>query len=99
MKTTTKKPSTKRKAKALNKHSVRHSYPKELEITTTEKGFTVWVKDRFNRDGKMIEVRHWVIDGSCVKEDFTVRFGIPNMYPTEARIDLEANHVQVITKR
>jgi uncharacterized protein YbaR (Trm112 family) len=34
-----------------------------------------------------------------VKEDFEVRFGIPNMYPTEARFDKRKNSVQVITKR
>ena len=98
--TTTKKPSTKRKAKALNKHSVRHSYLEQLEIRVTEKGFTIYTIDKVKgTDGKMRDVKHWVVDASCLREDGMLRFGCADMYPTEARIDLEANNVRISRKR
>jgi len=88
------------KSRPLAKHNVNGSYLKELEITITDKGFTVWTFDRVKgTDGKIRKLRHWVMDASCLKEDGIMRLGSPEMYKTEARIDLESNHVKISRKR
>ena len=81
---------TKKAAKKISRPN--NNYLKRLQIEVTEKGFIVWTVDR--KCGK--NVRHWVIDASCLKEDGQLRLGTPNLYKTDAHIDVVANKVRIL---
>lgn len=63
---------------------------KTLEIEVSDTGFTVWIKD-----GKS---RHWVLDGSCLTEDGTVRLGKSDIYKHRAEYDKAMNEVRITRK-
>jgi hypothetical protein len=44
---------------------------KTLSIETTEKGFTVWITEKIGN----VEVKHWLLDGSLVKETCRIELG------------------------
>jgi len=46
---------------------------KTIEIETTDKGVTIWVKERKTYLGKRYTARHWVVDASDIKNDGVIR--------------------------
>jgi hypothetical protein len=60
---------------------------KTLDIEVTDKGFTIWITERMKR-GHI--VKHWLIDGSLVKEHGQIQLGCNNYgWRYEAQYDPE----------
>jgi len=47
-----------------------------LEIDVSETGFTIWIIE----NGR----RHWIVDGSCIKEDGEIRYSNSGRWNTFA---------------
>jgi len=65
---------------------------KTLEIDVTKTGFTVWIKEL--HEGKIR--RHWLLDGSCIKEDGMVRITNPNIWKFNAKYFPVENTIHLI---
>ncbi len=69
---------------------------KEIEISVTESGFTLWITERV----KGIKRKHWIIDGSMIKEDGKIRLGAKDLdYRFEAVFDEHENDIILIDKK
>lgn len=58
-------------------------------------GFIVWVLEKKKINGKMVTCKHWIIDGSCIKEDGIVRLGCPHIWKINAKFDEDENAIYV----
>lgn len=71
---------------------------KNIEVKVNENGgFTVWVLEKKKVNGKIINCRHWIIDGSCIKEDGEIRLGSPDIWKINAKFD-EAENTLYVTR-
>jgi hypothetical protein len=64
----------------------------DLEIEVSETGFVLWITEVVENK----RVRHWLLDGSEVKEDGIIRLG--SKYNIKASINDNNNSV-IITKK
>ena len=75
---------------------------KNLEVEVYENGgFTLWITDTYVcADGKKIKIRHWLIDGSCVKEDgkINISHGIGN-YQTGIQFDETNKRITIVNNK
>ena len=72
---------------------------KSIEVEVNENGgFTVWITEKKMVDGKNKNIRHWIVDGSCIKEDGRMRLGRPDLYKLNAEYRKSDNTIDVIRK-
>ena len=65
-----------------------------IEITTNSLGFTVWITE----DVAGVTKKHWVIDGSMVKEDGEIRISNHPLYEFGAKYNRDTSSIQIIKK-
>ena len=58
-------------------------------------GFAVWVLEKKKVNGKIKTFKHWIIDGSCIKEDGEIRLGSPDIWKINAKFDEKENALYV----
>jgi hypothetical protein len=69
---------------------------KNIKVETNEQGgFTVWVLERKKINGKMRTIKHWIVDGSNIKNDGEIRLGSPDIWKINAKFDEEENAIFV----
>lgn len=71
---------------------------KNIEVELNEGGgFTVWVTEMKIIAGNNKKCRHWILDGSCIKEDGEIRIGseIRN-WKVEAKYDKSSRSLKVV---
>jgi len=72
---------------------------KDLKNITVEVnkngGFTVWVTKKEKVNGKIVAFRHWIIDGSCIKEDGEIKLGNTDAWRINAKFDKNENTIYV----
>lgn len=95
MKNTHKKVVKIKKRKASKKSPISRNYLKDIEIEVNEKGFVIWVNEKTKTGGKLRMIKHWVVDGSLLKENGIIRFGTPDLYKIEARYDKKQNMITI----
>lgn len=61
-------------------------------------GFTLWVLEDSYVDGKKITSKHWVLDGSCVKNHGEINLGNPDFWDINAVFDKKTNSIKIIKK-
>lgn len=67
---------------------------KTLNIEVTDKGFTVWITERM-KNGHII--KHWLLDGSLVKEHGQIQLGRPlNDYRYQVQYEPEERIINLI---
>ena len=71
---------------------------KNVEITTYETGFTVWVKEKVKCGKKYRIMRHWIIDGSCFLEEGSIKIGSSDYWKVSAEYDKRIDSI-IITRR
>ena len=60
-----------------------------LRVEITEKGFTLWVTEKYkDKDDKVQEREHWLLDGSLIKEDGVIRIGNADVW------EMQISHVR-----
>ena len=71
---------------------------KNIEVELNEGGgFTVWVTEMKIIAGKNKKCRHWILDGSCIKEDGEIRIGCElNNWKVEAKYDKSSRSIKVV---
>jgi len=72
---------------------------KNIEIKVTKKGFTVWVSETNIINGEAKVFRHWLLDGSCLKEDGEIRIGTTEDWNINAVYNDEAKSLSIMRKR
>ena len=65
-----------------------------LEIVTRDDGFSIWIVE--NKDG--VRVKHWLLDGSCLKKDGCISFGHSDLYKYNAVYDADENCIKILKK-
>lgn len=76
-------------AKKADKEDLR-----QLELKTNGNNFSLWVKDK--KTGE----RHWLLDGSCLEEDATIRLIHPmRKYRYAVEYVEKAHALKIIKKR
>lgn len=71
---------------------------KNIEVEVNKNGgFTVWVLEKKKVNGKMKTCRHWIVDGSCIKEDGEIKLGSPDIWKINAKFD-EAENALYVTR-
>lgn len=69
---------------------------KNIEVKVNKNGgFTVWILEKKKVNGKMITCRHWIIDGSSIKEDGEIKLGSPDIWKINAKFDKNENALYV----
>ena len=69
---------------------------KNIEVEVNKNGgFTVWVLEKKKVNGKIRTFKHWIIDGSCIKEDGKIRLGSPDIWKINAKFDETKNSLYV----
>lgn len=69
---------------------------KNIEVEVNKNGgFTVWVLEKKKVKGKMITFKHWIIDGSCIKEDGEIKLGSPDIWKINTKFDETENALYV----
>jgi hypothetical protein len=63
-----------------------------IEIENCETGFTLWIREPKNG------IRHWLLDGSCVKETGVINLGSCDQYKYTIIYDSKNNDL-LIKKR
>ena len=58
-------------------------------------GFTVWITEKKKVDGKMKTMKHWIVDGSCIKEDGEIRLGSNYAWKINAKYSGKDNTINV----
>lgn len=72
---------------------------KRIEVDVNENGgFTVWVTEKKVIKGKKKSIKHWILDGSCIKEDGEIRLGNPDLYKLNAEYRKVKNTIFVTKK-
>ena len=71
---------------------------KNIEVELNENGgFTVWVTEVKRIAGKNKVCRHWIVDGSCIKEDGEIRLGNDTRtWKVEAKYDKSSRSLKVV---
>lgn len=71
---------------------------KNIEVELSKSGgFTVWVTEIKRIAGKNKKIRHWIVDGSCIKEDGEIRLGYDTRtWKIEAKYDKSSNSLKVV---
>ena len=72
---------------------------KNIEVELNEGGgFTVWVTEMKIIAGNNKKCRHWILDGSCIKEDGEIRIGNKRMggWKLEAEYDKSSRSIKVV---
>lgn len=72
---------------------------KNIEITTYESGFTVWIKEKIKVGNKYRTVKHWVIDGSCLTDDGEIRLGGSTGWKLNAEYDADKKAIYITRKK
>jgi hypothetical protein len=65
-----------------------------LEIEVNETGFCVWIISKNKSTGT--KTRYWILDGSLIREDGTIRFGSKEMYSINAVYNEEKNIIEIL---
>lgn len=69
---------------------------KNIDVEVNKNGgFTVWVLEKKKQKGRTITHRHWIIDGSCIKEDGEIKLGSPDFWKINAKFDETENAIYV----
>jgi hypothetical protein len=69
---------------------------KKIEVEVNKKGgFTVWVLEKKRVNGKMITFRHWIIEGSCIKDDGEIKLGSSGIWKINVKFDEVENALYV----
>jgi hypothetical protein len=69
---------------------------KNIEVEVNKNGgFTVWVLEKKKVNGKMITFKHWIIDGSCIKDDGEIKLGLHDIWKINAKFDEVENALYV----
>ena len=75
---------------------------KDLESITVEVeedgGFTVWITEEKLINGEKKNISHWIIDGSCIKEDGKIRLANSDIYKLNAEYR-ETNNTIYVTRK
>jgi hypothetical protein len=59
---------------------------KNIRVETNEQGgFAVWVLERKKINGKIRTLKHWIVDGSNIKNDGEIRLGSPDIWKKAAK--------------
>lgn len=70
---------------------------KALRVEINEVGgFTLWAFEEKIINGKKHKIRHWLIDGSCVTEDASIRISNSNCYKINAIYDESENLIKLV---
>jgi hypothetical protein len=72
---------------------------KNIEITTYNSGFTVWVKEKVKIDKKYKTVKHWIVDGSCLMDDGEIRLGENGNWKINAEYNSESKSICITRKK
>tara|TARA_R110002074_G_scaffold388035_1_gene570440 strand:+ start:91 stop:333 length:243 start_codon:yes stop_codon:yes gene_type:complete len=69
---------------------------KNIEVDVNEDGgFTVWILEKKKVKGKMKTMRHWIVDGSSIKEDGEIRLGSNDVWKINAKYSEKDNSINV----
>jgi hypothetical protein len=69
---------------------------KNIDVKVNEDGgFVVWVTEKKKVNGKMKTYKHWILDGSCIKEDGEIRLGSPDVWKINAKFNKNENTIYV----
>jgi hypothetical protein len=69
---------------------------KNIEVDVNENGgFTVWITEKKKVNGKMKTMKHWIVDGSCIKEDGEIRLGSNDVWKINAKYSEKDNTINV----
>ena len=74
---------------------------KNIEVELNEGGgFTVWVTEMKIIAGKNKKCRHWILDGSCIKEDGEIRIGNKlRGWKVEAEYDNSSRSLKIVREK
>ena len=69
---------------------------KNIEVKVNKNGgFTVWILEKKKIKGKMKTLKHWIVDGSCIKEDGEIRMGGNDVWKLNAKYSEKDNTLNV----
>lgn len=69
---------------------------KNIEVDVNEDGgFTVWITEKKMVNGKIVTFKHWIVEGSCIKEDGKIRLGSNNIWKINAKYNEKDNSLYV----
>lgn len=69
----------------------------EVEVNKNG-GFTVWITEKKVINGEKKSIKHWIVDGSCIKEDGEIRLGNPDIHKLNAEYR-ETNNTIYVTRK
>jgi len=69
---------------------------KNIEVDVNDNGgFTVWITEEKKVNGKMKTMKHWILDGSCIKGDGEIRLGSNDVWKINAKYSEKDNTINV----
>lgn len=72
---------------------------KSLSVEITEKGFVLWVTEKvLMKDGSKHSFTHWLLDGSCLKDDLTIKLGDCDRWRVGVEYDKEHDQINIVRK-
>jgi hypothetical protein len=72
---------------------------KNIEIEVNKDGgFCIWVYENVKVNGKKQVYKHWILDGSCIKENGKIKLGSPHLWKINAKFEETENAIYVTSK-
>lgn len=78
---------------------IKKKHLKTIEVEVNkEGGFTVWITEKKVINGQKESVKHWILDGSCIKKDGKIRLGNSDYNDINAVHREQDNTIYVVKK-
>ncbi len=71
---------------------------KRIKIDVTDRGFTVWVKEKMMINGTPKMVNHWLLDGSLLLEGGDISISVADMYRIHPEYDKDNSIIRIKRK-
>ena len=73
---------------------------KSIEVTVNDDGgFTVWVVENKKEKGKNKTIRHWILDGSVIKDEGKIFIGKNDLYAINAEYNEQDRTIDIVRRR
>lgn len=83
----------------INDMEIKKKHLKSIQVEVGKNGgFTVWIEEKVIVNGEKKKIKHWILDGSNIKEDGEIRLGSPDIYKLNAEYR-KANNTIYVTKK
>lgn len=78
---------------------IKKKHLKTIEVEVNKNGgFTVWITEKKLINGQKKSIKHWILDGSCIKEDGEIRLGNYDVNEINAVHRKQTNTIYVVKK-